>query len=291
MARIAAKSASCSADTYPGRRARRPSRGRYGLRASYSTVMSRSACSRRSVATSRRLSAPQPMTTARSPRRVHRNAACSVDAAGSASTPRWSEIPSAGTSMSSCTRKPSLQPPPVRSLAPIELPEHNAPDRSAFSQRCVSPARQRPHSGNPLCAQRSVGSTMTRCPSRAQRVRPAFSTTPTISWPGTSSPRVSYALSTEGTGSPRSMLRSVRQIPASAGRISTHPRPCGSGVGSSRSCSDGCGAGCARLRRSGFERFGCARAGPMTRAFMGSTRRTRNAIGLRLLCAFGDASG
>ena len=36
---------------------------------------------------------------------------------------------------------------------------------------------------------------MTRCPSRAQRVRPAFSTTPTISWPGTSSPRVSYALS------------------------------------------------------------------------------------------------
>ncbi len=112
--------------------------------------MSRSGCRRRSVATISRLSVPDPITTAVSPRRVQRSTAWSAVAAGSARTPRWSEMPSAGTSMSSWTRKPSLQPPPAFSLDPTDRPEQSAPPRSAFSQRWVSPARQRRHSGQAL---------------------------------------------------------------------------------------------------------------------------------------------
>jgi len=67
----------------PGMRA-----GRLGLRASWSTMMSRSGWRRRSVATMRRLNAPEPMTTAVSPRRVQRSTACNAVEAGSARTPR-----------------------------------------------------------------------------------------------------------------------------------------------------------------------------------------------------------
>jgi hypothetical protein len=146
-------------------------------------------------------------------------------------------MPSAGRSMSSCARKASLQPPPVRSELPMLLPEHTAPPRSAFSQRLLSPARQRAHSGSPLWAHRSVGSTMTRWPSRAHRVRAACSTTPTISCPGTSTAGCSYPVSTDAPGVRWSIAKSVLQMPDSAGRTSTQPGRWGSGVATSRKTS------------------------------------------------------
>src|SRR5580704_10083694 len=183
-------------------------------------------------------------------------------------------MPSARTSMSSWTRNPSLQPPPAFSLEPTARPEHRAPPRSAFSQRWVSPARQRRHSASPLWAQRRVGSTRPRSPSCAQRVEEARSTTPTTSCPGMNVPAAAYAVSTLGTGSRCTRARSVPQIPASAGRMSTQPGPGGTGVLTSRTSTGSEELGCARRRRPRPRRPepGSRRVGSTTSARIGRAK-------------------
>ncbi len=75
--------------------------------------MSTSGWRRRRAATTSRVVVPEPITATRSPRRFQRSTAWIAEARATPRTPRWSEMPSAGMSISSWASTPSDQPPPA----------------------------------------------------------------------------------------------------------------------------------------------------------------------------------
>ena len=115
-------------------RRRRPPR--WGPRASTMTVMSTSGWRRRSAATTSLVVVPEPITATASPRRLQRSTAWMAEARDTPRTPRWSEMPSAGMSISSWASTPSDHPPP-----PASPP--SAPGRAGSAVAVL--AELRPH--------------------------------------------------------------------------------------------------------------------------------------------------
>jgi len=186
--------------------------------------MSRSGCMRRRVATMSRLSAPD-----RSPPPCHPG--------GSSAARRgapWPPVPRGRLAGRRCRRRERACPhgpgsprsshrPPSRSIQPTAGAERSAAVRVLAEMGVAGTAATA--FGQTLWAQRRVGSTGRDLPRGPSVWRKRVPPRRTTSWPGMNVLGAPYAVSTLGTGSRCTRARSVLQMPASAGRMSTHPGP------------------------------------------------------------------
>ncbi len=234
--------------------------------------MSRSGCSRRSVATISRLNAPEPMTiggvASASPAhdRVQR---CRRGLGEHASLIR----DAVSRDEHVLVNEEALAPPAAR----LFTRSHRA--ARAQGTASVGVLAEMGLTGAAAAALREP---LMRAPQGgldedaiALRVPSGWTTrvrsTPTTSWPGITVPEALYAVSTLGNGSRWTRARSVPQMPASAGRMRTHPGPGGTGVRTSRTSTGSEELGWARRRRPRPRRPepGSIRVGSTTSARIG----------------------